>query len=244
MAKEPKERLTKEEKIAKLKKARETRLKRKKSNKQQDLMKAGTTHGYLRLIQKVRAPKDCSMALRKRWRVVCQGPIEQQDGTFKICGNELTIPEMYLRRANNPKVDCGCQVGSMRSRHNQEYRIWLLIRERTRNPAHIANQHYVARGIDICDEWYDKETGFELFFREVGPRPTPEHSMDRIDNNRGYGVGNMRWATSAQQRANQGDMVAGYTEAQIIAAGYTRLEFTTLISKGADEHVLIKGKKT
>lgn len=209
------------------------------------LMKAGELNGHLRLIQRVRENSKLSPPLRKQWRCRCEGPITQADGTISVCGTELTIPEMYLRRKSNPKVDCGCQAGSLRSRFNNEYRIWLMVRERTRNAEHVANEHYTKRGIDICEEWYDLETGFELFFAHVGVRPTKDHSLDRIDNMRGYEPGNMRWATSSQQRANQGDMVAGYTEQAIIAAGYTRLEFTTLVSKGKDEHALIKqGLKT
>ncbi len=43
---------------------------------------------------------------------------------------------------------------------------------------------------------------FELFLQEVGPRPSPKHSIDRIDNNGNYEPGNMRWATPEQQQRN------------------------------------------
>lgn len=238
-----KERKTREEKIAAIKKAREVRRTKKRKRKTMDLMKAGQRHGHLVLIQRVRAPRDCSPATRKRWRCRCEGPIEDNEGNVTLCNKEITIPEMYMRRLKNPKLDCGCQGGSLRSRYNNEYRIWLMIRERTRNPSHVANKHYVSRGIDICDEWYDLETGFELWFKEIGIRPSKEHSVDRIDNVRGYEPGNLRWATSAQQRANQGDMVAGYNEEDIVKAGYAREEFTSLIAQGADEHELIKKGK-
>lgn len=213
--------------------------KARKKYRYQNLMKAGQMNGFLLLLRKVRAPVKCSPAIRKRWRCRCTAKLALEDN--KVCGNELVIPEMYLRRPNNPKIDCGCQTGSMRTKYNNEYRIWLMVRERTRNPTHVAYEHYVSRDIDICDIWYDLATGFELFFAEVGPRISKKHSLDRIDNMRGYESENLRWATAVQQRANQGDMVAGYEEKDIIKAGYSRTEFTLLIFKGADEHDLIKG---
>lgn len=207
------------------------------------LMSAGQMIGYLKLLQRVRSGgAKISPSIRKRWRVCCTGPITDEHGVTTICNKEFTIPEMYLRR-NPPKTHCGCQISTLRSRYNNEYRIWLMVRERTRNPEHVANKHYVARGIDICDEWYDLETGFEKFFKEVGVRPSKNHTLDRIDNNRGYEPGNLRWATPAQQRANQGDSVAGYSEKQIIAAGYSREEFTQLIASGATPEELIDAGK-
>jgi hypothetical protein len=209
------------------------------------LMKIFQRVGFLLLLKRVRENRSVSAPLRKQWLVRCEGVISNDDGSTRICNNELQVPEMYLRRKTNPKMDCGCQTGSIKSRHNREYRIWLMVRERTRNASHIANAHYVSRGINICDEWYDIEKGFDLFFNEVGERPSTKHSIDRIDNVRGYEPGNIRWATSAQQRANQGDMVAGYLEKDIIKAGFTRREFTDYVSQGFDEHELISlGKVT
>lgn len=206
------------------------------AGKRKILMRAGQKCGHLLLIQKVRAPRDCSPATKKRWSVRCTAP--NKDNPGGECGKVITIPEMYMRR-ETPKTHCGCMSGSDRSKYNNEYRIWLMIRERTRNPDHVAQVHYASRGIDICDEWYDIETGFELFFDDVGKRPSKEHSIDRIDNTVGYEPGNLRWATGAQQRANQGDMVAGFSEDRIKDAGFTRAEFQRLVYEGNDEHELI-----
>lgn len=237
----PTQKMTLEEKKAKKLAAFEKKVAAKKQRKYnpRQLMKAGSRHGNLILLQRVRPPAKCSPATKKRWRCRCVAEIELHGGEIQICNKELTIPEMYLRRRDNPKLDCGAHKGSLRSKYNNEYRIWLMIRERTRNADHIANKHYVSRGIDIIDEWYDLETGFEKYFLETGPRPSKEHSIDRIDNNLGYMHENLRWATSAQQRANQGDMVAGYLEEDIIKAGYTRDEFRRLVHRGNDEHELI-----
>lgn len=222
------------------KKGREPRKPRaRRARSRRVLMKAGQKSGFLVLIQRVREATKGSTSIRKKWRVRCEGTITNADGSTHLCMNEITIPEMYLRRQGNPKVDCGCQVSSTKSRHNNEYRIWLMVRERTRNVEHIAHAHYSSGGINIIDEWYDLETGFNKFLNAIGVRPTKSHSVDRIDNKRGYEPGNVRWATSSQQRANQGDMVAGFSEKAIIAAGYTRAEFTQLVYEGNDEKELI-----
>lgn len=52
----------------------------------------------------------------------------------------------------------------------------------------------------MCEEWAGS---FKAFSKDVGERPTPAHSLDRIDNNKGYYKGNVRWATSEEQSNNR-----------------------------------------
>jgi hypothetical protein len=59
---------------------------------------------------------------------------------------------------------------------------------------------YGAAGVNVCTEWL---SDFQAFLSHVGPKPTDSHSIDRVDNARGYEPGNVRWATSLEQSANR-----------------------------------------
>jgi len=62
---------------------------------------------------------------------------------------------------------------------------------------------YGGRGIKVCERW-SGESGFENFVRDMGPKPTPRHTLDRYPNNDGdYDPGNCRWATRLEQGSNQ-----------------------------------------
>ncbi len=63
-----------------------------------------------------------------------------------------------------------------------------------------AYKHYGGRGIAVCAAWRES---FEAFFAHIGPRPSAKHSIDRIDNDKGYEPGNVRWATTFEQSRNR-----------------------------------------
>lgn len=81
-----------------------------------------------------------------------------------------------------------------------EYRAWQTMRLRCLNPSNRAYPAYGGRGIAVCDRWRDD---FEAFLADVGPKPSPRHEIDRIDNNRGYEPGNCRWVTRSQNDRNR-----------------------------------------
>lgn len=82
---------------------------------------------------------------------------------------------------------------------------WLAhknMRARCYTRKDIGYHRYGGRGIRVCDEWLGPG-GFEQFYSDVGPRPSSDHSLGRIDNNKNYGPGNVRWETRIQQGRNQ-----------------------------------------
>lgn len=99
---------------------------------------------------------------------------------------------------------CGCLGMEARTRsgmsRSPEYDIWKQIKQRCYNRNHDAYHNYGGRGITVCDEW--KES-FEAFYRDIGPRPSPEHSIDREDNELGYSKSNCRWSTKEEQANNR-----------------------------------------
>ncbi len=121
------------------------------------------------------------------------------------CGVVKTISIRNLRYAGTKS--CGClhrELLASRSRtHGQvgspEYNVWSNIKTRCLNPNVHNYGRYGGRGIGICGEWRDS---FASFLRDVGRRPSPKHTIERINNNRGYEPGNVRWATVAEQNRN------------------------------------------
>lgn len=118
---------------------------------------------------------------------------------------------MSLKTGNTRS--CGCLENKGRYRHGHSptptYKAWSSMKQRCSNPNVVNYQNYGGRGIRVYDEWLHS---FEAFLRDVGERPSDPAgwtgkkaywSLDRIDPDGDYEPGNVRWATPAEQRANQ-----------------------------------------
>lgn len=128
------------------------------------------------------------------------------------CGARTVATTAGLRSGH--KASCGClsressavRLGAMARTHggsaSPEFRVWSSMRERCGNPKNAAFSRYGGRGITVCERWLHS---FESFLTDMDRRPSAKHSLDRIDNDRGYEPGNCRWATATEQRHNRRD---------------------------------------
>ncbi len=131
------------------------------------------------------------------------------------CGNEKITDRIALFSKHTQSCGClfksicwqnrvthGATKGEVKSGKRvlpPEYVAWAAMKYRCLNPSSAAYHNYGGRGITICEQWV---SSFETFLLDVGPRPSEHHSLDRIDNNKGYEPSNVRWATSSEQGNN------------------------------------------
>ena len=167
-----------------------------------------------------------------RWLVVGSAPVRLAGITKWACrcdcGTERMVAGGHLRggRTNS----CGCynrEVAgrralerstthghSPRGKASPEYRAWRSMLNRCDHPCVNSYERYGGRGITVCSRWRES---FEAFLADMGPKPSPKHSVDRIDNDGNYEPGNCRWATPIEQAQHKR---RGHKGAEVTSAIY------------------------
>lgn len=124
------------------------------------------------------------------------------------CGNDTIVASSSLQLGKTQS--CGCLQRERASKHlhahhyrthgknrSRVYEAWKNILARCTNPSHPTFDIYGGRGIDVGFR------SFLEFYSEIGDPPSPRHTIDRINNERGYWPGNVRWAIGIVQHNNK-----------------------------------------
>lgn len=149
------------------------------------------------------------------------------------CGNKVKVYGVALRTSGTKS--CGCLRkgnGTHLMRYTSEYNIWRHMKGRCLNPKNKRYPLYGGRGISVCDKWLK----FEGFYEDMKDRPSPDHSIDRIDNSKGYSLANCRWANQSQQcRNKRNNRIVSYKGETLCLTDaierYTELDQSTVRSR-------------
>lgn len=143
------------------------------------------------------------------------------------CGNPFSSRGKYFCS----RVCAGTKTH--RQTASPEHGAWRVMHDRCRNPRSKDYPRYGGKGVKVCERW----NSFEFFIDDMGWRPGPEYSLDRIDGDKDYDPSNCRWATRLEQSRNRAYSWQPEQDrklAQLLADGFTHEAIAPLVGRSRE----------
>lgn len=167
----------------------------------------GKIFGRLTVVNFSHVVRPDSTHYRRYWNCLCS------------CGKQKVVVQDSLLSKTRGTKSCGClykECSGTRTHGKSgtpEHKVWNGIKKRCLDPNAPVYSKYGGRGITLCERWRD----FSNFLADMGPKPSPSHTIERMDNNGAYEPSNCKWAdilTQANNKRNNVLVSTGETLAQ------------------------------
>lgn len=113
------------------------------------------------------------------------------------CGMDIVLPKTSVGQVKS----CGCNRQNSHKKYNKsEHTTWRKMKERCYSKKNHNYEYYGGRGIKMCDRWLES---FQAFYYDMGPKPSKDHQIDRIDTDGDYTPENCRWSTKSENMINR-----------------------------------------
>ena len=134
---------------------------------------------------------------RSTWECLCKcGTTIIATGSLLVSGN---VQSCGCFKIEKMKIN-GKQRRTHGMKKTPEYTAWRNMKDRCYNKKDKNFKTYGGRGITVCEQW---RNSFENFLKDMGKKPSKKHSLDRVDNNKGYSPDNCKWVTMQEQSNNR-----------------------------------------